>query len=246
MAAPAMEADRVLAGRVVLVTGAHGGFGSAVSLACVRAGAAVVLLGRKVARLERLHDRIVEQGGEAWLYPFDLEGASAVDHFELAQRIEAGPGRLDGLVHCAASFNGLTPLEHADPAMLARDVHVNLTARVWMTQACLPLLKRAEDGAVVFVVDEAGRNGDAYRGGYGLAQHGIEALVQQLHREAAASPLRVSGLRPGPMRTPLRARAFAVDEDRVARDPARYADACVTLLSTAGADWRGRILEASA
>ena len=38
----------VLAGRVVLVTGAHGGLGEAASLACARAGATVVLLGRKV------------------------------------------------------------------------------------------------------------------------------------------------------------------------------------------------------
>ena len=41
-------------GRVVLVTGAHGGLGSAAALACARAGATVVLLGRKVPKLNRV------------------------------------------------------------------------------------------------------------------------------------------------------------------------------------------------
>ena len=49
-------AGRALEGHAVLVTGAHGGLGSAASLACARAGATVVLLGRKVPRLNRVHD----------------------------------------------------------------------------------------------------------------------------------------------------------------------------------------------
>jgi hypothetical protein len=43
------------------------------------------------------------------------------------------------------------------------------------------------------------------------------------------------------MRTSLRARAYAEDEDRQARDPADYAEACVALLSPAGAGHRGQI-----
>jgi hypothetical protein len=51
----------------------------------------------------------------------------------------------------------------------------------------------------------------------------------------------VSGIRPGPMRTALRARAFVEEDDRIARDPVVYAAACVELLSPAGATHRGRI-----
>ena len=47
-AAPAEAASAALAGRTILVCGAHGGLGSAASLACARAGAGVVLLGRRV------------------------------------------------------------------------------------------------------------------------------------------------------------------------------------------------------
>lgn len=233
----------VLNGRVVLVTGAHGGLGSVASLACARAGATVVLLGRKVPKLNRLHDAIAREGIAPLLYPLDLEGASPDDYADLASRIEAELGRLDGLLHCAAEFRGLTPLEHTDPAAFARAMHVNLTAPWWLTQACLPLLRRAGDASVVFVLDDPARVGQAFWGGYGVAQHGLAALVGTLHAELANSSVRVSGLRPGPMRTALRAKAYVDDSDREACDPSAYADACVALLSAAGAAHRGTIFQ---
>lgn len=231
----------VLADRVVLVTGAHGGLGSAATLACARAGATVVLLGRKVPRLNRLYDALAAEGPEPLLYPLDLEGAAPDDYAELAERIERELGRLDGVLHCAAEFRGLTPLLQTDPAAFARAIHVNLTAPWWLSQACLPLLSKSTDAALVFALDEPARVGQAYWGGYGVAQHGLAALVGMLHAELANSTVRVAGLRPGPMRTTLRARAFVEENDPIARDPSAYAPACVDLLSLAGAIHRGTV-----
>ena len=240
--APAGQAQaKVLGGRVVLVSGAHGGLGQATSLACARAGATVVLLGRKLPKLNRVYDRVVLEGGNALLYPLDLEGASPDDYAELASRIGSELGRLDGMLHCAAEFRGLTPLLHTDPAAFARALHVNLTAPWWLTQACLPLLAKAGDAAVVFAINDLPLTQQAYWGGYGLAQHGLAALVAMLHAELANGPVRVSALQPGPMRTSLRAAAFVEEDDLVARDPAMYADACVRLLSAAGAAHRGQV-----
>ena len=86
-------ASGALAGRVVLVAGAHGGLGSAASLACARDGATVVLLGRKVPKLNRLYDALAAEGPEPMLYPLDLEGASPDDYAELATRLEGEFGR---------------------------------------------------------------------------------------------------------------------------------------------------------
>lgn len=237
---------RPLRDRVILVSGAYGGLGRAAALACAEAGARLVLLGRKVPRLTRVHDAIAAAGGEAAMYPLDLEGAGADDYAELAARVGDAYGRLDGLLHCAAEFRGLTPLEHTDPAVFARALHVNLTARWWLTQACLPWLRRAGDSAVVFVLDDPVRSAQAFWGGYGVAQAGLEAAVPMLAAELAATPVRVCGLRPGPMRTPLRAQAYVDGEDGLAADPAAYAQACVELLSADGAAWRGRIREPAA
>ncbi|WP_255323064.1 SDR family NAD(P)-dependent oxidoreductase [Lysobacter sp. K5869] len=232
---------QALAGRVVLISGAAGGLGSAASVACAAAGATVVLLGRKLPKLNRVYDAAAQAGPEPLLYPLDLEGAQPDDYAEMAQRIESELGRLDGVLHCAADFPGLTPLMQTDPAAFARAVHVNLTAPWWLSQACLPLLAKASDAALVFALDDPKRVGQAYWGGYGAAQHGLAALVGILHAELGNSSVRVSGLRPGPMRTPLRARAYVEESDRSARDPAAYAGACVTLLSAAGAAHRGAV-----
>ena len=227
--------------RVVLVSGAHGGLGSVAAMACARAGATVVLLGRRVPRLNRLYDAIAVEGPEPLLYPLDLEGASPDDYAELGKRLETELGRLDGVLHCAAEFRGLTPLLQTDPAAFARAIHVNLTARWWLSQACLPLLAKAEDPALVFVVDDRARVGKANWGGYGIAQHGLATLVGMLHAELANTPVRVAGLQPGPMRTALRAMAYVEEDDRSARPPETYAQACVTLLSAAGVDHRGQV-----
>jgi NAD(P)-dependent dehydrogenase (short-subunit alcohol dehydrogenase family) len=233
--------ERELEGRVVLVTGAHGGLGSEAAVACAQAGATVVLLGRRVPKLGRVYDRIAAGGGQAALYPMDLEGATPDDHAQLAERIGSEFGRLDGVLHAAAEFKGLTPLPHLDPAEFARSLHVGLTAPWWLTQAVLPLLSSAGDAAVVFVSDDPARVGQAYWGGYGVSQFGIEGMVAILHAELARGPVRVAGLRPGPMRTPLRARAFVEETDRVALDPVRYAGACVELLGPRGGARRGRV-----
>lgn len=230
-----------LEGRVVLVAGAHGTLGHASALACAQAGATVVLLGRKVPKLNRVYDAIVRAGGEALLYPLDLEGATPDDYAEMAERIGSGLGRLDGLLHCAADFPGLTPLDNTDPAAFARALHVNVTARWWLTQACLPLLRKAEDSAVVFAIDEAAGRGLPYWGGYGIAQSALDTLMRTLHAELMTSSVRVCGLAPGPMRTPLRAKVFVEEDATVARDAALIAPACVYLLSAAGIEQRGQL-----
>ena len=235
------RAPRALDQRVVLISGAHGGLGSAAAVACARAGATVVLLGRKLPKLNRVYDAVAQAGAEPLLYPLDLEGASPDDYAELADRLRAELGHLDGVLHCAVEFKGLTPLEHTDPAAFARVVHVNLTAPWWLSQACLPLLRQAQDAALVFALDDLERVSQPYWGAYGIAQHGLAAMVGMLHAELTSSSVRVSALQPGPMRTGLRSRAYADDNDLQAREAADYADACVTLLSSAGAAHRGQV-----
>jgi NAD(P)-dependent dehydrogenase (short-subunit alcohol dehydrogenase family) len=234
-----------LADRVILVAGAGGGLGSAAAIACAAAGATVVLLGRKPRRLDRVYTAVEAVGPEPLLYPLDLEGATPDDYATLAERLQSELGRLDGVLYCAADFAGLTPFEHADPAAFARAVHVNLTAPAWLAQACLPLLRQRDDAALVFTVDDPARVGRAFWGGYGAAQHGLRGLISALHDELANSPVRVSGLQPGPMRTALRARAYSIDEDGMARDPVACAAAAVELLSAQGIAHRGTVLDLS-
>jgi len=234
-------APDALAGRVILITGAYGGLGDAAARACAQAGATLVLLGRKVPKLSRTYDAIKALGTEPALYPLDMAGADPADYEAMADKIVAALGGLHGVLHCAAEFSGLSPLELIAPEDFVRKLNVNLTAQWLLTQACLPALKKQIDSAVVFVTDDPARVNKAYWGPYGIAQAGLHGLVRMLHDETDNGPVRISALEPGPMRTNIRSRAFVEEAATLCPSPSRYAAACVHLLSHAGREYRGQI-----
>ena len=212
--------ERVLEGRVVLVTGAAGALGQASALAAAAAGAVLVLCGRRVRPLEQLFDQILAAGGaEPAIYPIDLEGATPAQYQELVAAIADQLGRLDGLVHAAARFTGLVPHAEIDPADWLRGIQVNLHARWALTQAALPLLRQRSDAAVVLVLDDPARVGKAFWGDYGVAQFAQRGLLSQWAAEFDPGSVRVHGLVPPPLRSALRQRAY------FAENPARIAGA---------------------
>jgi NAD(P)-dependent dehydrogenase (short-subunit alcohol dehydrogenase family) len=231
-----------LSGRVVLVAGANGGLGRDAVLAVARAGATVVLLGRNVRQLEKVYDEVEALGAaKPAIYPLDLAGATPRDYADLAATIERECGRLDGIVHAAAHFDGLQPATDIAPEAWMRALHVNVTAPFLLTQASLPLMQRCADASVVFVLDDPSRMGKAFWGGYGVAKHALAGLASILHEEFENGPVRMHALLPGPMRTALR-RAAYYGENTLAL-PLPDAVAVVYLLSTAGAPARGHILD---
>src|SRR5256885_14724051 len=115
MPLPASEAlpSSTLAGRVVVITGATGGLGRALSLACAAQGATVVLHGRIVRKLEALYDEIVAAGcPEPSILPLDLATAHAEDFANVASALQAQSGRVDAIVHTAVMLGSLGPIEH--------------------------------------------------------------------------------------------------------------------------------------
>ena len=233
-----------LQGRVVLVTGAYGGLGSAVARAASRAGATVVITGRRKRQLEQLYDAMCAEGLSApIIHPLDMEVATPRDYLALAEGLERDCGRLDGIVHAAASFNGLTPISMHKPDDWLRALHVNVSAPFALTQACLPLLLQARDSAVVFVLDNPELLQRAHWGAYGVAKAALERFVAILHQETDDGPLRTHAVLPGPMRTALRQKAYFGEDSTQWPTPAATADAIFYLLGTPAADARGAVLD---
>ena len=205
--APDSPATASLGDRVVLITGASGGLGRALSLACARCGATVVVHGRVVRKLEALYDEIVAAGGpEPIILPLDLAAAKAEDFANVASALQQQTKRLDSLVHTAVMLGSLGPIEHqAFDAWLAT-LRVDLLAPFGLTRALVPLLRAAPDASVVFTLDTRGQEPRAYWGGYAVAKAGLSALLAILADEWDDEVnLRVNGVVPGPMRSPLRA-----------------------------------------
>lgn len=237
-------AGDALAGRVILVTGAHGGLGAAVARAAAAAGATVVLVGHKARKLEKLYDELEAAGApRPAIAPVNLESATPDQYAEVAAIVERELGRLDGLVHAAAHFDALTPLRYHAPDDWLRGLQVNLSAPFALTQACLPLLTSAPDSAVVFVTDDPVELDGAHWGAYGVAKAGLERLASILHDENDAGPMRVHLLLPAPMRTALRRKAWFGEDTMAHPLPDATAEVVVRMLSPEGAAWRGKTLD---
>jgi len=239
-AAPAGD----LSGRVVLVTGAYGGLGSAVAHAAARAGAIVVISGKRQRQLEQLYDAIVAAGASApVIHPLDLEAATPRDYQAVADGLARDFGRLDGIVHAAANFSGLTPLALHKPDDWLRALHVNVSAPFALTQACMPLLTAAPDSAVVFVLDDPDLLRRAHWGAYGVAKAALERYVEILHEENDGGTLRVHALLPAPMRTALRRQAYFGEDTLLHPLPESAAAAVIHLLGPRGVFARGQVLD---
>lgn len=243
-ASGALLAEPDLHGRVVLVTGASGGLGAELSRQAAARGATIVLCGRRVRPLEKIYDGIVASGAaEPAIYPIDLEGATPADYEQLALSIGNEFGKLDGLVHTAASFSGLVAHTQMPPEEWLKCIQVNLNAPVALTQACLPVLQKSDDAAILLLLEQNSRVGKAHWGAYGVAKYGLRGLLSQWSEELENTHVRLHGVVPTPMRTALRARAYFAENPGLIGSPDAVAATCVMLLSSAGRAWRGRILD---
>ncbi len=218
--------------KTVLVTGAAGSLGSALALACARQGYRTVLLDSDRRGLERVFDRAAEEGLPApVLHPLDLSVAGPHEFQNMLEAIERQFGGLDALVHCAARFHGLTPLEHVAPEEWLLHLQVNLNAAWLLTALCLPALRMSGVGRLYFLLEDLRKVGGPLWGPYGVSKHALRALVGQLAAECQGSGIQVLGINPGPMRSPLRFSAYLAENPTSLPEPEAAAADIVALLS---------------
>lgn len=203
---PAAPAPVDLTDRVVLITGATGGLGTAIALGSARAGATVVLHGRTVRKLEMLYDEIVAAGlPQPTILPLDFATATADDFGTVASAVRAQLHRLDAVVHTAAILGSLGPVEHQSFDVWQKVLRVNLASAMALTRSLVTLLSVSPDASVVLTLDTRGEDPRAYWGAYGTAKAGLSAFATILADEwEGRANLRVSAVVPGPIRSPLR------------------------------------------
>lgn len=226
----------LLAGRVVLVTGAGRGLGRAIAIACAASGATVALLGRKEARLTDTYDAIVAAGGrEPAAIPLDLATAGDREYDTLAQLLRRDLGRLDAIVHCAVHFRPLSPLADQSLESWLAGLRVNLAAPFALTRSCLPLLSQSPDGTVVFTSETHAVRPAAYWGGFAVGKAGLATLatIWADEVEQHGRP-RFHVVVPGPVATPMRGQSHPGEARASLVTPETLARAYLRVLSPEG------------
>lgn len=238
---------KALENKVFVVSGATGGLGTELSKALARRGASVVLLGRKLKKLEALYDVLTTlSSATPALVTLDQATALPENYLELGQMLANEFGQLDGLVHCAADLGVLTPQHALQQTDWARVMAVNVSSARLLTNACLPLLEQAGNASTVFTLD---RKVSAYWGAYGISKVATQALMQTYadENDAKLTPkghpiIAFNAIDPGPMRTPLRRRAFPGELEAETTPPADKLGPFLSLLTRADPSLTGKTL----
>jgi NAD(P)-dependent dehydrogenase (short-subunit alcohol dehydrogenase family) len=222
-----------LAGRVILVTGATGSLGRTAALAFAAHGATVVLHGRKANKLDALYDEIEAAGGaEPAILTLDYLKASETDYTGVAETVHATFKRLDGIFHAAGHTAPLTPLALQDHASWQAHSTINLLAPIALTRACLPLLKRAPQSAVVFLSETHAQRAKAFWGAFSASKAALQHTVAIWNDELEGeSTLRMRVLVPGPVATQCRAVTHPGELASTLRQPSSLVQAFLLLVS---------------
>jgi NAD(P)-dependent dehydrogenase (short-subunit alcohol dehydrogenase family) len=205
--------DPGLAGAVVIVTGAGSGIGAATACLLGAAGARAVLVGRRAGPLEEVAARVAAAGGEALCLRADL--ADAASPGRIADACLERFGRIDGVVNNAAVVRH-RPFDDWEAGGFDEHVAVNLRAPFFLVQAALPALRESPVRAVVNISSSSGTLHRVGQSVYGMTKSALDYLTRTLAGELAPLGVRVNGIAPGPVDTPIHA-TWADDLDAAYR-----------------------------
>jgi NAD(P)-dependent dehydrogenase (short-subunit alcohol dehydrogenase family) len=210
-----------LDGRTALVTGASSGLGRSFAVTLARVGARLAIHGRDRARLRETRAAIEAEGGHCVELTADLRDGEACRR--LVGEAHAALGRLDVLVN-NAGMNRRAPIVEATQDDFDTIVATNLRSAFLLGQAAHPVMRDGGGGAIVNVGSITDRYGLGSVAVYGMTKAALAQLTRTMAVEWARDRIRVNGLSPGFIVTPLtEAPVWAVPQRRdwlLARIPA--------------------------
>jgi gluconate 5-dehydrogenase len=199
-----------LTGKVALVTGAYRGLGFAIGQGLARAGAAVVLNGRKREELEAAAQKLTGAGLSATTSVFDVTHAAAIR--EGVASIESQHGHLDILVN-NAGIQRRNPLVEFKQHDWDDIIATNLTAPYLVSQAALPGMIRRRGGKIINIASLMSELARPTVVPYTAAKGGVKQLTRGMAVELAPHNIQVNAIAPG---------YFATEMNRALIDNAEF------------------------
>ena len=186
-------AKGLMAGKVMVVTGGGSGIGRCTAHELASLGAHVVLIGRKIEKLQAVHDEITQDGGAASFHSCDIRQEDVVKQTIAA--IIAAQGRIDGLVNNAGG-QYVTPLESITGKGWEAVVHSNLTGGFYMARECYLQWMNQHGGSIVNIVADMWGSMPGM-GHSGAARAGMVSFTETAAVEWAHAGVRVNAVAPG-------------------------------------------------
>jgi NAD(P)-dependent dehydrogenase (short-subunit alcohol dehydrogenase family) len=197
--------------KVALITGGDSGIGRAVAIAFAKQGADVAIGYLNEHPDAEETKRLVEEKGRRCIVLAGDIGDSTFCR-EMVNRVVTELGGLDILVNNAAEQTDQDRLEDISDEQLERTFRTNIFSMFYLTRAALPQL-RDRKGVVINTTSVTAYRGTEHLLDYASTKGAIVAFTRSLAKNLAAAGVRVNGVAPGPIWTPLIPSTFT--EDRV-------------------------------
>jgi 3-oxoacyl-[acyl-carrier protein] reductase len=191
----------VLADKTILITGATSGIGEATARLCAAYGARLFLAGRDEAKLLRLAEALgaeSHQGAQILCYDVTAE----LEVKKAFKQVQQSTGQLDGLVNCAGIMQDAL-LAMTSISQLQLQLNVNTIAVFQHMQLASRLMTRLKSGSIVNLCSTVGEQGSAGQSAYAASKAAVSGLTKSLSKELAPLNIRVNGVAPGFIDTPL-------------------------------------------
>ena len=200
-----------LEGKVGLVTGGTSGIGRDTALLFAKAGAKVVVAGRRWREGEETVALINAAGGDGLFVKTDVSKAPEVE--TLVKKVVEKFGRLDVAFNNAGIEGVWSSIVSESEEEWDRTFDINLKG-VWL---CLKyeirqMLKQGGGGAIVNMASVAGLIGLAGAAAYSASKHGVIGLTKSVALETARSGIRINAVCPAVVETPMADRLYSAPE----------------------------------
>ena len=180
--------------QIVLVAGGTGGLGRDVSLAFLRAGAAVVVTYRREQEFAALKSAAGPNAAALEGNAIDITEEPAVAAFVAG--VLAKHGKLDALVNTIGGYTGGTKLWDLDPKVLESMLSLNLRSGFTLARAVLPAMLKQGHGSIVNVAAKAAFDHGPGAAAYAASKAAAVALMDSLAADTKGTGVRVNSILP--------------------------------------------------
>jgi NAD(P)-dependent dehydrogenase (short-subunit alcohol dehydrogenase family) len=223
----------VLLNKVVLITGANGGLGFAVTNAFLEARARVAGVARKIQNSDFPH---------ANFFGYAAELGSAEAARAAAAAVTAKWERIDALVHLVGAFAGGQSVAETDDATMDQMLDVNLRTAFHMVRAVLPAMRARGAGRILAIGSRTAVEPQPMLGAYSASKAALVSLVQTIALENKDRGISANVILPGTMDTPANRAAMPGVDPAKWVQPAQVASLLVHLASDQASQINGAVI----
>jgi len=187
-----------LKNKVVAVTGASAGIGKETALQLGRLGASVVLVARRLDRLEAVAQQVDQSGGAGFAVQADITQELQVRTF--VDKSLGRFGRIDVLVNNAGAGLYAT-VEETTAEQMERVWKINCLGTFYCISSVLPVMRRQGGGQIITISSMSGRRGAAFKSAYCAAKFAQIGLMESLRMELSGTGILTTLIFPGATET---------------------------------------------